>query len=138
MSYDTRAVYKDGMAFDIDLGGHELHVDADAEHGGRNYGPSPRSLMLAGLAGCTGMDVVAILGKMQMPYDGFALEISTDSADQHPHVYTAVRIRYRFSGDQVDRTKVEKAVKLSLDRYCPVAATLKHTAEISYEIAINE
>ena len=138
MSYDTKATYKNGMAFDIDLGGHALRVDAGADHGGQNYGPSPKSLMLAGLSGCTGMDVVAILRKMQMPYDGFSLEISGDSAEDHPHVYTAVRIRYIFTGAEVNREKVEKAVTLSLERYCPVAATLKHTADISYEIVINE
>ena len=137
MSYDTRAVYKDGMAFDIELGGHQLHADAGADHGGRDYGPSPRPMMLAALSGCTGMDVVAILGKMQMPFDSFALEISAESASQHPHVYTAVTIHYIFSGAEVEREKVEKAVKLSLEKYCPVAATLKHTAEIGYEIVIN-
>ncbi len=138
MSYDTRATYREGMAFDIDLNGHALGVDAGADHGGRNYGPSPKSMMLAGLSGCTGMDVVAILGKMQMPYDSFSIEISAESADSHPHVYTRIHIRYLFSGAEVDRAKVEKAVKLSLDRYCPVAATLKHTAELSHEILINE
>ncbi|TVQ35767.1 MAG: OsmC family peroxiredoxin [Spirochaetaceae bacterium] len=138
MSYDTRAEYKDGMAFDVDLGGHDLRVDAGTDHGGRNYGPTPRSMMLAALSGCTGMDVVAILRKMQMPYDSFAIEVRADSADQHPHVYTAVTVRYLFSGQKVEREKVEKAVTLSLDRYCPVAATLRHTARIDYEIVINQ
>ena len=137
MGYDTRAVRKSGMAFDIDQHGHHLTADADGSHGGTGYGPSPRSLMLSALSGCTGMDVVAILGKMQMPYDSFALEISATGADQHPHVFTEVHITYLFTGAEVDTTKVEKAVKLSLEKYCPVAATLKHTATITWEVVVS-
>lgn len=93
--------------------------------------------MLSALSGCTGMDVVAILGKMQMLYDSFAIEISATGADSHPHVYTAIHIRYLFSGTEVDTAKVEKAIKLSLDKYCPVAATLKHTATITWEVVVS-
>ncbi|TVR00931.1 MAG: OsmC family peroxiredoxin [Spirochaetaceae bacterium] len=137
MGYDTRAVLKSGMAFDIEQHGHHLTADADASHGGTGYGPSPRSLMLSALSGCTGMDVVAILGKMQMPYDSFALEISATGATEHPHVFTEVHIKYLFTGSEVDTAKVEKAVKLSLEKYCPVAATLKHTATITWEVVVS-
>ena len=134
MGYVTRAEFKDGMAFDIELHGHHLKVDADAAFGGKDYGPRPKALMLSALAGCTAMDVVSILGKMKMPYDSFAVEVDADIADDHPKVYTRVLIRYVFTGGELDRAKIEKAVNLSIDKYCGVAATLRHTATIDYEI----
>jgi putative redox protein len=134
MAYVTRAELKKDMAFDVELHGHTLKVDADPTFGGSDYGPRPKALMLSALAGCTGMDVVSILGKMKMPYDSFAVEVDADTAEEHPKVYTRVLIRYLFTGNEVDRTKIEKAVQLSIEKYCGVAATLQHTAKIDYEI----
>ena len=137
MSYDTRADKREGMAFDIDLQGHIIRVDASEQFGGVNYGPTPKYLMLSALAGCTAMDVVSILGKMQMPYDSFAIEVDGVTADEHPKVFTEVSIRYIFTGSELDETKIEKAASLSLNKYCAVAATLKHTATVHHEIVIN-
>lgn len=137
MGYITRAELKEGMAFDIELHGHKLRVDADPVFGGTDYGPRPKALMLSALAGCTGMDVVSILNKMKMPFDSFSLEIDADQASEHPKVYTRVKIRYIFAGAHVDRAKIEKAVTLSLEKYCAVAQTLKHTATVDYEIVTN-
>jgi len=134
MSFVARAESAGGMGFDIDLQGHKLRVDADPAFGGTNSGPRPKSLLLAGLAGCTGMDVVSILGKMRMPFDSFAVEVDADTAEEHPKVYTRVHLRYIFSGAALDRAKIEKAVRLSMDTYCGVTATLRHTADIDYEI----
>lgn len=137
MGFITRAELKSGMAFDIELDGHKLKVDADADFGGTDYGPRPKALMLSALAGCTGMDVVSILNKMKMPFESFSLEVDADQSDEHPKVYTRVSIRYIFSGKALDRSKIEKAVNLSLDKYCGVANTLKHTATIDYKIILN-
>ncbi|TVR59353.1 MAG: OsmC family peroxiredoxin [Spirochaetaceae bacterium] len=134
MSYGTRAEYRDGLAFDIRLQGHDLTVDADTSSGGKGYGPTPKSLILSALAGCTGMDVAAILGKMKMPFESFAVEVDGESAESHPHVYTKVMVRYLFTGNETDREKIEKAVNLSLTKYCPVAAMIKASAELEYEI----
>ena len=134
----TSAVNKGGLAFDLELQGTTIKVDADPSVGGEDYGPRPKPLMLSSLAGCTGMDVASILGKMQVPYDSFKLEIEGDLAEEHPKTYTAVRVRYIFTGDELDRGKIEKAINLSLDRYCGVAATLqKAGAEVNYEIVMN-
>ncbi len=134
MGYVTKAELKAGMAFDIELHGHKLRVDADSEFGGTDYGPRPKALVLSALAGCTGMDVVSILNKMKMQFDSFSLEIDADQASEHPKVYTRVTIRYIFTGANVDRAKIEKAVTLSLEKYCAVASMLKQTATIDYEI----
>lgn len=137
MEYVTRAEFTKGMAFDVELHGHKLKVDADPAFGGTDSGPRPKSLMLSALAGCTGMDVVSILNKMKMPFDSFSLEVDAEQSDEHPKVYTRVLVRYIFSGPDLDRSKIEKAVNLSLDKYCGVANTLKHTAKIDYEIVTD-
>lgn len=137
MSYDTRAELKDGLAFDIELQGHNFTVDAAESVGGQDYGPTPKSMVLSALAGCTGMDVAAILKKMQMPFDSFSVEVSGEAAEKHPKVYTKVHIRYVFTGSELDEAKIEKAVRLSQDKYCGVSAMLRGTAELTYEIATN-
>ncbi|MFP4113503.1 MAG: OsmC family protein [Spirochaetota bacterium] len=134
MSYITRAEHTEGLAFRVDLQGHEFMVDADEQFGGKDRGPRPKALMLSALAGCTGMDVASILGKMQMPYDSFALEISAEQTDEHPKVYREITVRYIFTGSELDRSKIEKAVKLSQEKYCGVSAMLAKTATINTEI----
>lgn len=134
---NVTATHKDALAFDVDVKGFAIGVDADPSHGGGNNGPPPKSLLLAALAGCTGMDVAAILGKMRMPYDSFRLELSGEARDEHPKTFRTVHVRYIFSGSELDAEKIEKAIDLSLTKYCPVAATLKHTAEITHELVLR-
>jgi putative redox protein len=137
MSHTTKAVWRGDMSFDIDLQGFNIRVDADESVGGKNQGPTPKPLMLASLAGCTGMDVVAILGKMQMPYDRFELDISGDTTEEHPKVYKKIHIDYKFWGSELDEQKIQKAVKLSQERYCGVSATLQEAGEVEYDIQLN-
>jgi putative redox protein len=137
MSYITRAENSEDLSFDVEVQGHKFVVDADSSAGGKDRGPRPKALLLSGLAGCTGMDVASILGKMKMPYDSFAVEVDADQTDEHPKVYDKIRIRYVFTGDELDRKKIEKAVNLSQDKYCGVTAMLGKTAEIEFEIVLN-
>lgn len=133
----TIAEFKGGMKFDVELLGHTIRMDADEEFGGEDYGPAPKPFVLSALAGCTGMDVVAILGKMQMPYDSFRIEVDGETTDEHPKVYKTIRLRYIFTGADLDESKINKAVKLSQDKYCGVSAMLKQVAEVSYEVILN-
>lgn len=137
MATRTHAVWQGDMAFSLELDGHTMVVDADESVGGTDRGPKPKGLLLTGLAGCTGMDVVSILAKMQMPFDRFEIDIDGETTTEHPKVYNAVTVVYRFWGDALDGGKIEKAVRLSQDKYCGVAATLKHTAELDYRIELN-
>ncbi len=125
------------MAFDVSLDGHTFVVDADSSVGGRDQGPRPKGLLLSGLAGCTGMDVVSILKKMQMPFDRFEIDVHGDLHEEHPKVFTAVNLVYRFWGDQLDEKKIRKAIDLSKDRYCAVYTTLGKTAEMDYSLELN-
>ena len=137
MAAIANASWEEDLSFEIDLQGHRFKIDSDAEFGGKDRGPRPKALLLAGLAGCTGMDVASILGKMRMPWDSFRLEVDADSSKEHPVVYTDITVRYIFTGGELDRTKIEKAVKLSREKYCGVAAMLGKTAELHYEILLN-
>lgn len=136
-THHTKITHRDGLSFDADLQGHNIPLDADESVGGQNYGPTPKPLMLTSLAGCTGMDVAAILSKMQMPYDSFEVEVEGDVGDSHPKTYTDIRLRYVFTGDELDNEKIEKAVKLSQEKYCGVSAMLRGVSNLEYEIVTN-
>lgn len=137
MKHETLVTWHSGMSFDVALDGHHFAVDAAPEHGGKGKGPKPKGLLLSGLAGCTGMDVVSILNKMKMPYDTFALGVEGELSEGHPLVYERIKIVYTFTGRDLDRAKIEKAVGMSLDKYCGVAAMLGRISELTHEIRLN-
>jgi putative redox protein len=126
-----------GMAFKANVDGHSLIVDAIKENGGDNSGPRPKSLMLVALAGCTGMDVISILEKMRVKIECFSVAIEANAKDEHPKKYTDIKIVYNFKGNSIEREKVNKAIQLSMERYCSVYAVYKEVINISYEIKIN-
>ena len=134
MTDTTQANWKDGMAFDVELEGHSFGIDADEAFGGRGHGPKPKALLLSALAGCTGMDVVAMLRKMRMPWDDFSLRVDGELTDEHPKHYHRIHITYEFSGDELDPNKIKKAIDLSQTKYCGVSAMLSHDAQITYDL----
>lgn len=133
----SHAAWRGDMSFELELDGHTLIVDADESVGGTNQGPRPKGLMLSALAGCTGMDVVAILNKMQMPFARFEMDIEGDTTDSHPKVYKTIEVIYRFWGEELDEAKIEKAVNLSQTKYCGVSATLQEAGEVTWRIELN-
>ncbi|MDD5361757.1 MAG: OsmC family protein [Ignavibacteria bacterium] len=138
MKHSINAEYKSGMAFDIDVMGHNVRVDASPEHGGTGSGPSPKPLMLAALAGCTGMDVVSMLDKMNIKFDEFSVKVDGETAEEHPKKYLRMNAAYRFKGKNIPHDKVEYAVKLSIEKYCGVMAVYKESVEMSHSIEITE
>jgi putative redox protein len=125
------------MSFSADLNGHSISLDADSEFGGQDRGPRPKGLVLVALAGCTGMDVVSLLKKMRVSYDDFRIEVSGEQTDQHPKVYTDIHLDYIFSGKELDRGKIEKAVTLSQEKYCGAYTMLSKAAAIHTRILLN-
>lgn len=95
--------------------------------------PTPMEMVLHALAACTAWDVVSILQRMRLPLEGLRVEIEADRADEHPRVFTAIRLRYVVRGD-LPENKVRRAVELSANKYCSVSAMLKSTATVTYEI----
>ncbi len=126
-------VWKEKMAFDSQLGNHTVRMDTTPEMGD-DSGPSPKQLVLAGLAGCTGMDVVSLLKKMRVNYTGFEIDIEADLTEEHPIVFSEIRMKYLVFGKDIDHSKVEKAINLSQERYCGVSAMLKKNSPINYSI----
>jgi len=137
MASKTSVTWSEGMSFDVELHGHSFPIDADESVGGKNRGPRPKALLLSSLGGCTGMDVVSLLGKMKVPFDSFRVEVEGTLGEEHPKVYTSILVRYILTGSELDRDKIEKAVNLSLEKYCGVTAMLGKTARISHEILLN-
>ena len=126
------------MAFETELDGHKLVVDAASSVGGEDKGYRPKPLMLVALAGCTGMDVVSILKKMRVEVEEFNVSVEADMTEEHPKQYNKMKIIYSFKGKDLPREKIEKAVNLSEEKYCGVSAVYKKAMDIATEIQINE
>ena len=138
MAETVKINWIDEMAFEAEVNGFKIVIDADERVGGKNRGPRPKPLTLVSLGGCTGMDVISILTKMRVKPDYFNVEISGELTDEHPKYYHKIHIRYIFRGNDLPLAKLEKAINLSQDRYCGVTEMLKHVAEITHEIVIEE
>jgi putative redox protein len=100
-------------------------------------GASPKKLLLAGLAGCTGIDVVDMLQKMRALPETFRLEVVAELTDEHPKVYSSIHLRYIFGGPQLDAAKIEKAVTLSKTKYCGVSAMLVKASNVTFEVVLQ-
>ncbi len=128
--------WKEHMAFESEVNGHRLIVDADESVGGKNLGPRPKLLMLNALAGCTGMDVVSILKKMKVEFSYFNVVVEAELTNEHPKYYHTFKIIYQFKGVDLPLEKIKRAVSLSEEKYCGVSALYRKGAEISSEIQI--
>lgn len=129
--------WRDGMAFDATVDGHTLTLDASAEHGGADAGPRPKPLLLVALGGCAAMDIVAILRKMRQPLATLDIDVDGDlDAAQHPHTIKDLRVCVRATGP-VDPARLWRAVALSRDQYCGVAAMLRAHTSIDYRVWLN-
>jgi len=133
--HSLNCTWKEGMAFESEVSGHKILMDADESVGGEDKGPRPKPLLLASLAGCSGMDVVSILKKMQQPHTYFNIDVEAELTEEHPKHYSSIKVIYEFKkSDNLDEKKVEKAVNLSQERYCGVSALLKKAITVDYEI----
>ena len=136
MKHIIDLAWKENMAFETEIDGHRLVLDAAPDSGGNDLGPRPKKLMLVALAGCTGMDVISILQKMRVFPDSFRVIVEGDVADDHPKKYTGMKVIYQFSGTDLPLDKLEKAIKLSEEKYCGVSAVYREAFEIETEIQI--
>lgn len=126
------------MVFESELDGHKLIMDAPEAAGGKDKGPRPKPLMLSALAGCTGMDVVGMLNKMRVDLKGFNINIEAETTDEVPKHYKKIKVIYEFSGTDLPKDKLEKAVELSREKYCGVSHVYKQVIEMDYEIRVKE
>lgn len=135
----TRIKWVEGVTFVAETGsGHAVIVDGAPEAGGRNLGPRPMELVLAGTAACTAFDVVWILKKGRQPVTDCIVEAEADRAPQDPKVFTRIHLVYRVKGKGLKREQVQRAVKLSKEKYCSATIMLAKTAEVSFEVIVED
>lgn len=133
MTYSVQSKWIHKMAFSSQIDQHQVRMDTTGLVGD-DSGPSPKKLLLAALAGCTGMDVVALLKKMRVSFDNLIIDIEADLTQEHPRVFSVIRINYRIYGHQLKENKIKKAIDLSQVKYCGVSAMLKKNSPIHYTI----
>jgi putative redox protein len=133
----ARAKWVEGMAFMGEAGsGHAVMMDGAPEYGGRNIGIRPMEMLLIGLAGCTGFDVVQILRKGRESVTGCEVEVEAERATEDPKVFTKIHLAYKITGRGLSQAKAERAVTLSKEKYCSASIMLGATAEMSYTLDV--
>lgn len=128
----------ENMAFETEINGHKIVIDAVEDVGGENKGPRPKPFMLAALGGCTAMDVVSILKKMRVKLDDFKAIVSGDLTEEHPKHFYKMHVVYEFTGKNLPVNKLEKAINLSEERYCGVSESYRKAMELTSEIKVIE
>ena len=127
------------MTFIAETGsGHMVTMDGPPDAGGRNLAPRPMEMMLAGAGGCTAFDVVMILKRGRHPVTGCEVQLKAERADTDPKVFTRIAFHYTVKGRNLKPDSVERAIKLSYEKYCSATIMLGKTAEIEHTWEIVE
>ncbi len=111
---------------------HSVVMDTSTEHGGTETAATPMELLLIALAGCTGMDVVSLLGKMRVDFTGLEIRVWGERKEDHPRVFTKINLEYTIYGTGIDEEKVKRAIALSQEKYCSVTAMLNPACPVNY------
>ncbi len=135
----SRVKWVENVCFMAESGsGHAMIMDGSPDIGGRNLGPRPMELLLMGAGGCTSVDVVMILRKSRQDVTGCEVEVSAERADDHPKVFTRIHMRFTVRGRGLKTEVVERAIKLSAEKYCSASIILGKTAEMTHDFEIIE
>ena len=118
--------------------GHAIVMDGPPEIGGGNLGVRPMEMLLLGMAGCTMIDVVSTLKKMREDIVDCQTQVSADRAEQYPKVFTNIHVHFVLRGKQLNPLKVDKAIKLSAEKYCSASIMIGKTAIITHDYEIIE
>ena len=110
--------------------GHHLFIDAGEENGGHGEGYRPKALLLSGLAGCSGLDVAALIKKMKLDVASFNIEIEANLTEDHPKYYDKVAMHFHFHGANLDEKKLQRAVDLSVEKYCGVMEMFRQFSKL--------
>ncbi|HHT73871.1 MAG TPA: hypothetical protein GX008_09180 [Firmicutes bacterium] len=115
---------------------HTVVMDTSPEHGGDGAAASPMEMVLMGLAGCSGIDVVSILQKKRLNLRNLEISLEAERADSYPKVFTKINVKFSAEGEGITEKHLSDAVRLSMEKYCSVAGMLSKTAEISWAVEI--
>ena len=127
----TTTTWTGGLSFDSEKEGNHIAINAA---GGFN----PKALLLSGLAACSMVDVVEILEKMRVPFAGLVVDAEAGQTSEPPKVFTGIELTFRIKVEEEARPKVIKAIELSLEKYCGVAAMLRKNSAINYKLVVEE
>lgn len=116
--------------------GHKVLMDAAPAVGGEDKGPRPMEMLLMGLGGCSGIDVIMMLEKGKQDVKDCQIQISSERADAVPAVYTKIHLHFKVTGTDLNEKKVSRAVALSAEKYCSVSKMLEKTAEMTHDYEI--
>ena len=138
MKQEVKIDWQGKMAFKSTGPGGEIMMDAGEAVGGEGRGVRPKGLMLSALAGCTAMDVAALFTKMRAEPDDFKIKIEAGLTEEHPKYFNEVTLIYQFWGKDLKKSKLEKAINLSLTRYCGVTEMFRRFAKVETRIEYFE
>ena len=116
--------------------GHAVLMDGAPAAGGRNLGPRPMEMLLLGMGGCTSFDVIGILKKSRQAVTDCYVEIDAERAETDPKVFTKIHMHFVVKGKEIKPDVVERAIKLSADKYCSASIMLGKTAELTHDFEI--
>ena len=118
--------------------GHKIVIDGPPEGGGRDLGPRPMEVILLGMGACTSYDVVSILKKSRQNVQDCLIELHADRADKIPSVFTSIHVHFRLIGRDLSENQVQRAIKLSAEKYCSASIMLGKSVEITHSFEIEE
>jgi putative redox protein len=131
MTHNVTLDWKGKMHFESEGPGGKILIDGAEEFGGEGKGVRPKAMMLSALAGCAGMDISSLLKKMRAEVAHFAIDVAGELTDVDPKFYNKVHVTFKFYGSDFKTAKIEKAVKLSVERYCGVMEMFRQFAEVT-------
>jgi putative redox protein len=118
--------------------GHAVVLDGAPDAGGRNLGMRPMEMLLIGMGACTAFDVVTILKKARQPITDCVAEIQAERADEIPKVFTRIHVHFIVTGKELNAGQVERAVRLSAEKYCSASIMLAKSVEMTHDFEIRE
>ncbi|MCI0400331.1 MAG: OsmC family protein [Gammaproteobacteria bacterium] len=118
--------------------GHAIIIDGPPEGGGRNLGPRPMEMVLLGMGGCTGYDVVHILKKSRQEVTECTVDLTAERAEEPPKVFTRIHVHFVVSGKGLKEAHVKRAVELSAEKYCSATIMLRKTATITHDFEVRD
>jgi putative redox protein len=135
----SRVKWIEDVCFMAESGsGHAMIMDGSPDIGGRNLGPRPMEMLLMGAGGCTSVDVVMILQKSRQEVTGCEVEVAAERAEDHPKVFTKIHMHFTVRGRGLKPEVVERAIKLSAEKYCSASIILGKTAAMTHDFEIIE
>lgn len=126
------------MHFTSLVNDHLIHMDKLPQHGGDNFGPRPKPLILAAIGGCVSMEVIAILDKMRIKIAGLEIQVDGELSEEQPKMYKIIDMKLLVKSAASDKEKIERAIHLAMDKYCGVVAMARKFATINSQIIFHE